>query len=278
MVNDRIKGLLYTLYILLVFPIVAQAGWVITEESKDSFGNKMIQTIFIQDNFIRHETPSNIAIIDLEKREITVVFSQYKVYWTGTVQQLKENSIAAYDKQMEEMLVGLRPSDKKELDSIYIAIKKQLLDTTASSINHDIRVVETGDYEEIIGYNAEKYNIFYDSILVESVWHTTEVKPYDDIDINYMISFMKQLNPVSGQGSIAYTTKYIDLLKNGMLLKSVEYSPNKNKQIVTVTKIREINIVTDFFIPPPNYREASFSDILYLMPLLEEENKKNDPW
>ena len=265
----------HALVLFIVLPFVVNAGWVITEESTDVHGNRMIQTTFIQNNFIRHETQSSIAIIDFKKKIITLVFSQYKVFWSGTIQQLKENSISAYDKQMEEMLIGLSPVDRIELDSIYNDIRTQLLDTNRV-VNNNIAVFETSENEKILEYNARRYDIKYDTIIIESIWHTTEVKPYNDVDVNYMISFMKQLNPISGQGSISYTDEYIELLQNGILLKSIEYLPDSNQQLVRVTNIREINIIDDFFIPPPNYREASFSDILYLMPLLEEEGKDFD--
>lgn len=265
----------HALVLFIVLPFVVNAGWVITEESTDVHGNRMIQTTFIQNNFIRHETQSSIAIIDFKKKIITLVFSQYKVFWSGTIQQLKENSISAYDKQMEEMLIGLSPADRIELDSIYNDIRTQLLDTNRV-VNNNIAVFETSENEKILEYNARRYDIKFDTIIIESIWHTTEVKPYNDVDVNYMISFMKQLNPISGQGSISYTDEYIELLQNGILLKSIEYLPDSNQQLVRVTNIREINIIDDFFIPPPNYREASFSDILYLMPLLEEEGKDFD--
>ncbi len=265
----------HALVLFIVLPFVVNAGWVITEESTDVHGNRMIQTTFVQNNFIRHETQSSIAIIDFKKKIITLVFSQYKVFWSGTIQQLKENSISAYDKQMEEMLIGLSPADRIELDSIYNDIRTQLLDTNRV-VNNNIAVFETSENEKILEYNARRYDIKYDTIIIESIWHTTEVKPYNDVDVNYMISFMKQLNPISGQGSISYTDEYIELLQNGILLKSIEYLPDSNQQLVRVTNIREINIIDDFFIPPPNYREASFSDILYLMPLLEEEGKDFD--
>ena len=273
--SSTFKGLIGLIFIILLSNF-AFAGWVITEESTDSYGNKQIQTTFIQDNFIRHETLSSIAIIDLEKKIITIVFSEYRVYWSGTTQELKMNSIAAYDKQMEEMLIGLPPDAKKELDSIYTDIKRQMLDTTYQELKN-IKVIETLEKEEILGYNAVKYNIEVDSNVVESVWHTTDIKPYGDIDIDYMISFMKQLNPISGQGSISQTEEYLNLLRSGMLLKSIEYYSSTKQQEVRVSNIREIDIIPEFFKPPENYRESSFSDILYLMPIIEEE-KNEDNW
>lgn len=254
------------LMLFLLFPGGAYAGWVITEESTDSYGNRLIQTTFIQNNLIRHETPSSIAIIDLNNKTITIIFSQYRVYWSGTTYDLKLNTIEVYDKQLEQMLVGLPDYKRKEMDSIYLRIKQQMLDSNDYAISQEIKVVETDIKQEILGYNTVKYNILVDSIIRESIWHTTDVKPYNDIDIDNMISFMRQLNQGSGQGSIAQTKEYLNLLRNGMLLKSIELLPNSNKYETVVTNIREINIAPDFFLPPKNYRKAALSDILNLMP------------
>lgn len=253
---------------LIIFVLlhgVAYAGWVITEESTDSFGNRLIQTIFIQDNLIRHETPSSIAIIDLNNKTITIVFSQHRVYWSGTALDLKLSTIDVYDRQLEKMLAGLPDYKRKELDSIYFEIKQQMLDSSDYVADREITVVETDEKQEMLGYNAVKYKILVDGVVRETVWHTTGVKPYNDIDINSMMTFMRQLN--QGTGRIAQTTEYLNLLKRGMLLKSIEMLPDSNKYETTVTNIREINIVPDFFLPPKNYRKASLPDILNLMPV-----------
>ncbi len=260
------------LLLLAIFiPNVVMSGWVINEVSTDQYGNKYYQTTFIQDQFIRHETPSSIAIIDLNKLEITIVFSQYKVYWSGTTYELKERSIAAYDKQMEEMLAGVPASARKELDSIYDDIKNKMLDTTTSyTYDKNIKLVKTDDQKEILGYKSSKYNILIGNEITESFWYTDEITPYSGIDINNMVSFMSQLVPSYGSESISQSREYLDLLKSGLLLKSIEYINDSTTTEVSVSSIKQTDIVTDFFSPPSNYKEASFSDILNLMPVLEE--------
>ncbi len=262
--------------LFLLSTICGRSGWVITEESKDSHGNKIIQTTFIQDNLIRHETPTSIAIVDLENKLITIVFSQYRVYWEGSAQKLKESSVLAYDKQMEEMLLGLPEDSRYELDSIYKGIREQMLDSVERVVTNDsILVKNTLEDEKLLDYNTVKYNILLDNKVVESVWHTTEIKPYSDINIENMIAFMKQLNPNSGTGNISQTDEYLEFLKSGILLKSVEYMSNGNTYEVNVTNIREVKIIADFFSPPANYHKASFSDILNLMPVIQEDK---DNW
>lgn len=253
--------------LLLLFSEGVFAGWVITEESTDPFGNRLIQTTFIQNNLIRHETPTSIAIIDLDKKIVTMIFTQYRMYWSGTSYELKQSTIEIYDGQMERMLVGLSEYQRKELDSIYISLKKQMLDSNTFVANPDISVIETNVTEEMLGYKVVKYDIVKDSTVIESVWHTTEVLPYNDIDLDNMISFMKQLNQGSAQGSISQTNEYLNLLRSGMLLKSTEFLPDSAKYETVVTNIREINIALDFFLPPNNYRKAALADILNLMPV-----------
>ncbi len=270
--NIQIIRALSFIVIFVLIHSYTYAGWVITEESSDSFGNRSIQTTFIQNNVIRYETPSSIAIIDLNNKIITIVFSQYKVYWSGTSEDLKLSIISMYDKQLESMLVGLPEYERIELDSIYFKIRQQLLDSSNFISTKNISIIKTANKQDINGYSATKYNIVVDSVLVESVWHTTEVKPYNDIDISDMVSFTRQLNQISGKASTAQSVDYLNLLKTGMLLKSTEILPDSNKFETIVTNIREVDIVSDFFLPPKNYLKVALQDVLNLIPEEDSEN------
>jgi len=260
--------------VILIFLLkgVTYGGWVITEESNNGIGNMTLQTTFIQNNVIRYETPTSIVIINLNTKLITMVFSQYRVYWSGTSNELKLSKISIYDMQLEKMLAGLPRREQEDIDSIYGVIRQQMLDSTKNISVEGILIEKTDETQEIFGYSTQKYNILVDSILIESVWHTTEVRPYSNIEIGDMVLFMQQVNQTPGKVSIAQSHGYLDLLKMGMLLKSVEYLPNNNKVETTVTNIREIDLVNDFFLPPSNYAKVSLFDVLYLLPEKEINN------
>jgi len=252
--------------LFLLIQEVAYGGWVITEESNNGIGNLSIQTTFIQNNVVRYETPTSIVIINLNTKFITMVFSEYRVYWSGTSNELKQSIVSIYDMQFEKMLAGLPKKEQNELDSVYNNLRQQMLDSSDYVKDKNISIVKTDEVQEIYGYSSQKYNILVDSVLIESIWHTTEVKPYDDISIGDMVSFMQQVNQTPGKVSIAQTKEYLELLKTGMLLKSIEFSANNNKVETTVTNIREIDIKADFFLPPNNYAKVSLFDVLYLLP------------
>ena len=259
------RVVIITLLVLLIHGVTF-GGWVITEKSNNGLGNASIQTTFIQNNLIRYETPTSIVIINLNTKLITMVFSEYRVYWSGTSSELKQSTVSIYDMQLEKLLAGLSKKEQYELDSIYNTLRQQMLDSTDIVNAKNISILKTDMEQEIYGYATQKYNIMVDDLLIESVWHTEEIKPYDDINIGDMISFMQQINQTPGKVSIAQTKGYLELLKKGMLLKSIEFLSNNNQIETMVTNIREIDIRTDFFLPPSNYAKVSLYDILFLMP------------
>jgi hypothetical protein len=251
--------------LILLLQDVTYGGWVITEKRNNGLGNTSIQTTFIQNNVIRYETPTSIVIINLNTKLITMVFSEYRAYWMGTSYELKLNKISIYDMQLEKMLAGLPKKEQRELDSIYNTLKMQMLDSTNIVNTKNISILKTDEEQVIFGYTAQKYNIV-DSILIESIWHTTELNPYDDINIGDMILMMQQVNQTPIKVSLAQSKGYLDLLEKGILLKSIEFLPNNNSVETTVTNIREIDIASDFFTPPGNYAKVSLFDILFVLP------------
>lgn len=264
------------LYIAVLFVLIttnAIGGWVITEESSDKFNNKQIQTIFIEGNLIRYETPTSIAIIDLDSSKITMIFSQYKVYWKGTAEELRLSSVEAYDAQLENLLAGIPEYKRKELDSVYKEIRSQLLDTVRIKSVVEISISETDKIDTIHDFLVNEYHIYHDSSLVESIWHTDEISPYQNIEVEKMVEFMTQLNAFTTQGTLTSSEEYNRFLRNGLIIKSSEYVGENIIYNTIVTNVREVNIIREFFEPPRNYRAAKLRDIFNMIPI--EENTDN---
>lgn len=265
----NIKMLCVTV-LLVVISLNAIGGWVITEESTDKFNNKQIQTIFIEGNRIRHETPTSIAIIDLDSSKITMIFSQYKVYWKGTTEELRLSSVEAYDAQFENLLAGIPEYKRKELDSVYKEIRGQLLDTEHEKSDYEIIISQTDKKDTIHDFLVDEYEIFHDSSLVEIMLHTSDISPYKDIDVEKMIGFMTQLNALTAQGTLTSSDEYNKFMRNGLIMKSAEYINGEIAYNTIVTNVREVNIRRDFFEPPHNYRPAMLRDIFNMIPINED--------
>ena len=90
------------------------AGWVISEVSEDNYGNKSYQTTFIQNNVVRFETQSSIAIINLKTSIITIIFSNHKLYWEGTIADFKKSTMEVFEQKLQN-IVATAPPEQKEI-------------------------------------------------------------------------------------------------------------------------------------------------------------------
>lgn len=244
---------------LFLFSDISNAGWVINEESTDSYGISSFQTTFIQENVIRYESPSTISIVDLNTKLITIIFSEYQAYWIGTIDELRKYTLDAYDFKLQNLLAGLPENQRREFDSSYVKLKKRLIYSDKDTNN--LILIKSNKTSNILGYRCVKYKVIEDSVTIVNIWHSDSVAPFSNIDVSEMVLFSKQLNSIVGKASLFQSEQYIKLLKNGIFLKHIDILPNNNKTETVVTKISKANIDSSFFKAPPNYRKVSMLDM-----------------
>ncbi len=247
-----------------------KGGWVISEQISDNFGNTSFQTTFIQQNHIRFEGASAITILQLEKRLITIIFPTIRAYWQGTPQELTLSMIEAYDSQVQTLVLSLPLDQQSEFQSMYDSIKMKMLHADTTHIASGIGLNRTDSLLDIGEHKAREYHIVRDTIVVEKIWITQELKPYEEIDIQQFIRLSNQINPYSHKGITLNTDEYLELLSNGLILKSIKVGPIGDYIITQVNSIKEINIPADFFYPPSNYRKISLAHAFEL-PMVEPD-------
>lgn len=241
------------------------AGWVISEVSEDNYGNKSYQTTFIQNNVIRFETQSSIAIIDLKTSIITIIFSNHKLYWEGTIADFKRSTMEVFEQKLQN-IVATAPPEQKEIAKELIQQIKEENNTNLDSLQSKakINIKYSGIQENIAGFNSKKYEIYSADSLVEHIWVTDSLKPYKDIDLESMISFTNQLKPSNINSTVEGTDQYLDLIKNGLAVKS-KRTLGRNEQLsTTITSVLQTDINVDFFSPPPTYRKAKLIEIMLM--------------
>ena len=189
---------LFIKYIFLLFIGLSSnqlvAGWVISEVSSDKYDNKQYQTTFIQNNMIRFETQSSVAIIDLKTGNITLLFGLYRLYWQGSIKEFKESTLEIYEQKLHNIIMTAPPSQKIIAQDIIAELRKQYETNDVDTINNiSLKIIKTNIIDTISGFKSIKYNIVVDSSFVESIWITDSINPYSDIDIESMISFTKEI-------------------------------------------------------------------------------------
>ncbi len=268
------KNIIAVLLILLSASFQqAKAGWYITEQSRDRFGNQSFSTTFIQDSIIRFDRPTSISIINLHSRTITLIFAQHRAYWKGTVAGLAAATAQMALEQLTKLLAYAPEQKKAAIQKAINSFKKNQLQPDSLRIFSVVKVVNTGITDTLLGYPAKKYKIIIDSTLKQVVWVTSRVKPYHDTDMDKLMAFSKAMSPFAIENSLGHSAAYMQLLHRGYILKSVNYTSDGNKMVTTVTQIKKTKIPESIFQIPPGYIQSSLENMM----MLDLKNNVLDP-
>jgi len=261
----RKAPLVLLIFILFSLPFKAHAGWVISKETSDHFGNKSYQTVFIEGNLMRFETPSSISIFNLDNQKITLIFAQHQAYWQGTAAQLRQEIFDIADRQMQELIQHAPPEQQDTLRKMYKIAKmkrENSLNDTMHSALPLISIIKTNQTETILGYPTRKYQVNLDSVLVEELWVTDAVNPYSKLNLKAMVNLIRAIDPVSGNAFSTRSFKYDSLLYHGLVLKKIRFLPDGDQQVSVVKRIRKVKINETIFEIPANYMETKIQEVM----------------
>lgn len=258
----QIQLLVLFLLMLILSPVFGRAGWLIIERQEDRFGNSEIQSIFIQDQQLRIETTESIFIIDLERELLTLVFPQKMFYWTGHPDSLR---LALFDKLASQVELMLQHIHESERDSARVTFDKQLHALKSGELGFmsaiEPIIEQENQPDTILSHLVVPYLIRSDSSLLERVWLSTDVDPYESIDKVKLEKFTQLFSPPSRVAAFRQSKGFKELTKNRIVMRSVmPFSYGESKTEVVV--LRETKIPADFFSPPADYREAAIEEVM----------------
>jgi hypothetical protein len=251
--------------ILFLFPLEAQAGWVITKETLDGFGNKSYKTVFIEDSLMRFETPSSVSIFNLNSQLITLIFPQHQAYWHGTASQLRAQIFDIADRQMQELIQHAPASQQDTLRKIYAKARKermQAMDNTEPASTPDVSIIKTNQTATILGYPTRMYQVNVNSVLVEELWITQAINPFEGLNLKAMEKLMGAIDPISGKAYKTKSERYNNLRYHGLVLKSLRFFPDGEKQTTVVKHVQQVNIKETIFEIPANYVKSKIQEVM----------------
>ena len=267
------KVFIWIPFLILAYVQPVKAGWVITEQSSDRFGNKSFSITFFQDSVIRFDKPTSISIINLNKKIITLIFAQHRAYWQGTAEDLNKTTSRMAEEQLTKLLAYAPEQKRQEVKQALESFKKNQAIPDSLRIFPQVTVQRTGRTDTLLGYPATEYEIIIDSVVKQQVWVTQKVKPFHETDIDRIMSFSKVMNPFAIENSLSHSKDYMKLLEDNFILKSVNYTSDGNKLITKVTRISKMNIPEDIFQIPPGYVPSSLENVM----ILDMKNNILDP-
>ncbi len=275
--------LIHALFIipLFVFSTVARGGWVISEVSSDQFGNKSHQTTFLQDNKVRYESEVSIAIIDLDKSLITLVFPVQKVYWSGTADEFKKGTREAFEAQMRSLIEEASADQKDTYQQFYDDILQKIENGDSTTVETHVTVKDLNRTDTIETYVVHGYDIYVDSVLNEKIWISFDETPFNEVDLHKLMRFTAQMSPMENGINVSNSDQYIDLVQKGLVVKTKKYIDGHQATTTKLTLAKEGKIAESFFVAPPMYRKATITEVLEmsaesdLPDLNDEPNNQN---
>lgn len=250
------------------------AGWFIVEKSEDRYGNFSFQSTFIQDGKMRIENNQSIILLDVNSGQMTLIFSDKSTYWTGCYDTLRSSIINHFETQLKVSIVQLplyeRETAEAEFDSIVSVMKS---DTLIRRLPASIRITPYDSVLTISGYKANGFQVMIDTNVNERIWLTEQVAPYQSIDLHKVAAMTQIFTKPSIVTFYRQTEEWFDLVKNGVILKSVIPTPLGENTSITES-IREVPIPAELFQSPVGYRQITVEELIsYTM---EDGIKKED--
>lgn len=243
----------------------AYAGWIFVEKKTNSKGMTTFDTIVVQNNKMRSGSKEATYIYDLNAQRITVMNNFYKTYWSGTPEAYKNGVIEGLKAQME-VIVNKLPKDKQG------AARQRLEGVLAGMQNPDqlntkespVTVKKVIDKITVLGYNTQRYELWIEGKKKLAVWISEKISIQNDFNLLKFNLLMQKLMANNPKLSIKSSSEYIDVLKKGYPLKTIEYQGNGevNGEVVMAKKA---NFPSSVFAPDASYKMVTLSVLIKSM-------------
>ncbi|MEX0999566.1 MAG: DUF4412 domain-containing protein [Thermodesulfobacteriota bacterium] len=266
-----------TLFIVAVFLLFnvyqSFAGLVVERERYEEGGQKVIGTIYMQDNKVKSfdEEGQFSAIFDLNTGEMIQVDNLSKTY-----SSTKAEDYFAYYKQyslkmktaMMQQLSELPPNQRAQAEGM---MKRQGIELPGNNVRAvDVTLKKTGDTNKIAGYEAVKYEIYRDGKLDEEIWTSSYVGFQEEIDMKEMIEYLSELRKIEdsmrGSSSLSQESEqaYTELFSTGFPMKTIDYPLSGNSIVEETIKVSKKQIDSKEFQAPKGYKKVPLQQMLQL--------------
>ncbi|MBK9291045.1 MAG: hypothetical protein IPM52_05410 [Bacteroidetes bacterium] len=254
---------------LIVFFVSGQsylhAGWLIVEQKSDRFGNFGMQSTMISGNKVRIEHQTSSFIFDLDSNQITVILPRRKIYWKGNHDTLGSALFHHLDLQIG-MMIAQMPEKEREKASVEMQSLMALMRSSRpdSLLPEHFRIVSADSTKRIGEYLCHKYLFMVDTMLLEEIWVTREIQPWQGIDLKRLNQMMRLFSKPNLYTAYRVSDEWLSMLSGGMLVRSV--APNSlGGSVVEVSMVRQTGMRGEVFLPPADYRRAGVEEMLNVL-------------
>ncbi len=261
----RIKTIGFAIVVIFLPIMQVFGGWLIVEQKSDRFGNFGMQSTIISGQKVRIEHQTSTFIFNLDSSLTTVILPRQKVFWRGHHDSLGEALYRQLEIQISLMIAQL-PEKERDKVAEEVRFLTALMRTHQpdSLLPEHFRIKATDSIKQILNYQCRKYLFSVDSTVVEEIWMTSEVKPWDQIDLRRLNQMMRLFSKPNLYSAYRVSEEWLAMLENGLLMRSVAINSLGNS-LMEVSAVRQTNVRDDVFLPPPDYRKAGVEEMLNIL-------------
>jgi len=250
---------------LLTFSLKSFAGWMFIEKKSNPQGMTTFDTIIVQNNKMRSGGKEGTYIYDLDAQRITVMNNFYKTYWTGTPEAYRTGVIAGLKEQME-VIVNKMPKDKQAAARKRLeGIMNEMANPSPKNTSADaVSVKKIMDKIMVLNYNTQRYELWMEGKKKLSVWVSEKIQINSDFNLAKFNALMQRLMSNNAKLSIKTSSQYIDVLKKGYPLKTVEYLGTKEIS-GEVVFAKKANYPATLFAPGAGFKMVALDALIKSM-------------
>lgn len=263
----RIQIILLVLFILI---LPGRAGWVLKVKQYHSDTEEEIsKEVYFQENVIKIVEADLTTIYDLNQNVLTFLKPQIQMYWKGNLgeyrNEVKETLLLMINIEVEKL-----PDDKKEEARKMLETMMRIMESPDTASSLDIFIRETGENEEILGYETRKYQVFLNGVITEDLWIPTDLDISADLDLGKLLVLLSQLR-TGFENELLYQTTidYRNIIDKKYLFRTTEYHTGY-QTVNEVVEIRKEQFNESEFLPPDGYKPVSLS-VLGIINIADEE-------
>lgn len=206
-----------TFLVMVLYPVISQAGWEITGRIIDREGNTILKRYFIQGNIIKVEKYNLIYICNLNTESIILVDPENLVFTKTSLNDYRAKIREIKTNKIKELLEIIPEGQKKEYESLYK--KKTEEEIILPAYNDSLTIRKLNDTIKLLGFHTSKFNILFEGRKLEEFFFTTEVDVSNDFDIRIFLQYVYLLEPEDFTIKYMFSDTYLETIKNGLVTR-----------------------------------------------------------
>ncbi|MDR2904761.1 MAG: DUF4412 domain-containing protein [Helicobacteraceae bacterium] len=234
----------------LIAPAVF-AGWLIEEAVTYEGGERFTSRVAIDGGRYASTSGDEKLIINFKTNTVYFVYEKSQQYFGGTIEQVAN-----------ELRGSMIMTEMHEEQDIFAPTEAGLASGTDAAIF--VEASKTGEKFTAAGFAGEKYQILVDGELKKEIFLAPTLTANKEIDARKLARVMLILSGASnptGAKFLEMNDKYVELMKIGYPIRTLEYDPSGGLVLTSVVKAEQKALPDSEFTPPKEYKKAKSADI-----------------